>query len=370
MTHGERSAEAVRRLRVFLAQAGLPGMVATRPGTVAWVTGGMNPPIDRTAATDVLWAVVTGEGAWLVTTEVERDRIAAEYRPREAGFELLAVPWSVPGDFVRAARTVCSDAGLAADGHPGFAVDASDRLTALRMALSAADQEELRGLGADTAAALEGALRSWRPGDSDRSVQARIAAAIEERGADAPVLIVGGDDRLRRYRHPLAAGAPVHQVVMAVAVARRGGLHVAATRFATAGPPPPELAAGLRSCARIEAAVLGAARPGTTYGDLLDVLDGAYTAEGHPGAWRQHYQGGPIGYAQREFEIAPGQRDSAFSGLPVEVGHALAWNPSLPGGAKVENTYLITTDGLEQVTGGGSAVIDIEAIDHHEKERI
>ena len=55
-------------------------------------------------------------------------------------------------------------------------------------------------------------------------------------GADAPVLIVGGDDRVRRYRHPMAVGAPVRQLAMAVVVARRGGLHAAATRFAVGRP--------------------------------------------------------------------------------------------------------------------------------------
>ena len=57
---------------------------------------------------------------------------------------------------------------------------------------------------------------------------------------------------------------------------------------------------------------------------------------------RGHYQGGPIGFAQREFEIAPGQTGSRWYREPVAAGHAVAWNPSLPGGAKAEDTYLVT----------------------------
>ena len=51
--------------------------------------------------------------------------------------------------------------------------------------------------------------------------------------------------------------------------------------------------------------MLAASTAGTTYGDVLQVCDRAYAAAGHPQAWREHYQGGPIGYRQREFEIAP-----------------------------------------------------------------
>ena len=84
----------------------------------------------------------------------------------------------------------------------------------------------------------------------------------------------------------------------------------------------------------------------------LRALDDGYTREGAAGGWTGHYQGGPIGYAQREFEIAPCQDDSRWYHTRIEAGHAVAWNPSLPGGAKAEDTYLVQEDGMERVTSG------------------
>jgi hypothetical protein len=81
-------------------------------------------------------------------------------------------------------------------------------------------------------------------------------------------------------------------------------------------------------------------------------LDRWYTRAGARDAWAGHYQGGPIGYAQREFEIAPCQLGSRWAAVRIEPGHALAWNPSLPGGAKTEDTYLVHAGGLERVTTG------------------
>jgi Xaa-Pro aminopeptidase len=356
MTRSVLRAKAAReRVLRWLEATGLPGLVLTGPGPVAWLTGGLPPPVDRSAATDLVWAALSGDSATLITTEVEADRIAEEYQPGKHGFaELVAVPWYDPGAFVRAAADAAgvSASALASDGHPGFGTDCSDDLTALRLALSEAEQDDLRALGADAAAALEDSLKTWSPGERDLDIQARVAAALEARGADAPVLIVGGDDRVRRYRHPMAAGAPVHHLAMAVVVARRGGLHAAATRFASAGPLSPALRSLWDQVRRIEAATLAAGRPGRSYGDVLAALDQGYAAEGAAGGWAGHYQGGPIGYAQREFEIAPGQGGSRWPDARIEPGHAVAWNPSLPGGAKAEDTYLVHADGLERVTTG------------------
>jgi Xaa-Pro dipeptidase len=348
----ERAHSAAQRIRAWLADGtdpGSAGLVLTGPAAVAWACGGVAPPVDRTAATDLVWAVFTSGGsAALITTNVEADRIRDEYGPAAHGFaELIIVPWQDAGAFVQAAERFAGGpaARLTADGHPAFGGDASADLVALRLALSAAERDDLADLGHDAAAALQSALAAWRPGERDLDIQARCAAALESAGADAPVLIVGGDDRLERYRHPMAAGAPVRRIVMAVVVARRGGLHVAATRFAASATASQAQASLRRRVLAIEDAVLAACLPGATYGTALAALAAGYDRAGAPGGWAGHYQGGPIGFAQREFEIAPDQVTSRWYRQPVEAGHAIAWNPSLPGGAKAEDTYLITDDG-------------------------
>lgn len=320
----------------------------TGPAGVAWACGGIAPAVDRSASVDLVWAVITRSGAWLITTNVEADRIAAEYDPGAHGFgELADVPWYQPDAFVQAAADLAGvpPDRLASDGHRAFGPDVSEDLIALRLALSPAERDDLADLGADAAQALQSALACWRPGERDTDIQARCAGHLESCGADTPVLIVGGDDRLTRFRHPMAAGVQVSRLVMAVAVARRDGLHVALTRFASAAPLTSDYAGLRRRVLAIEDAVLRACVPGATYGSVLDTLARAYSANNAINGWKGHYQGGPIGFAQREFEIAPGQPGSRWLTEPVAAGHAIAWNPSLPGGAKAEDTYLVTASG-------------------------
>ena len=99
--------------------------------------------------------------------------------------------------------------------------------------------------------------------------------------------------------------------------------------------------------------MLRATRVGATYGDVLRACDDAYAEVGRPGAWREHYQGGPIAYRQREFEIAPSQRDSPWYRQRIEPGHAVAWNPSVAGGGKTEDTFLIDDRELRCLTATG-----------------
>ena len=108
--------QAAQQEWLAAADPGPAGLVLTSPAAVAWATGGVAPPVDRTAALDLVWAVITTAGAWLVTTNVEAERIRAEYDPAAHGFaELADVPWYSPGGFVTAAADL---AGALPAGWP------------------------------------------------------------------------------------------------------------------------------------------------------------------------------------------------------------------------------------------------------------
>jgi Xaa-Pro dipeptidase len=343
-------------VRDWLDRRDLPAVALTSQAAVAWLTAGLTNPIDRNNPESPLWLVVTPDRVAAVTTAVERPRLEAEAGLDEIRFSLEDVPWFDGASFVRAVEEIAG-AGrtqLASDGHSELGIDADADLTALRLRLDPAERERLSDLGRDAARAVEHAVSAWQPGERDLDVQARVAEQLERADALPVCLIVGGDDRVERFRHPLAAGAPVHSLLMAVTVAMRGGLHVAATRFARAGSLPDSAQAAFEKALEVDAAMLAASRPGATYGDAMRACEDAYARAGHAGAWQEHYQGGPIGYRQREFEIAPVQHESRWFCQPIETGHAVAWNPSVAGGGKSEDTFLVEDDGLRCVTETGA----------------
>jgi Xaa-Pro aminopeptidase len=350
-------AAKLAQVRALLDALDIRAIVLTSPGAVAWLTAGLTNRIEPGAPVSAMWVVITADDALALATNVERPRIEAEHDLAARGLQLDGVEWYAGERGLVQAACEFAGAGaasIASDGHGAFGVDADTALAGLRLALLPGERERLAELGATTAAALEHALREWRPGERDLDLQARAAARLEQAGAFGACLIVGGDERVERFRHPLAVGAPVRRLVMAVAVAERGGLHAAATRFACSGGLPDSVRSAWNASAAVEARMLAATAVGATYGDVLRACDEAYAEVGHPGAWREHYQGGPIAYRQREFEIVPGQRESAWYDRLIELGHAVAWNPSIAGGGKIEDTFLVEAGGVRCLTDSGA----------------
>ena len=363
-------AAKLAQLRERLPEIGAPAVALTTSGAVAWLTAGLTNRIEAGAMASAMWVVITSDGAIALTTNVERARIHAEHGLSERGLRLEAIDWFA-GDAGLVAAA-CEWAGspadvIASDGHAAFGIDAEDDLAALRLALAPPERERLAALGRDAASALEHALRTWQPGERDLDLQARVAGGLERTGAFGACLIVGGDDRVERFRHPLAIGAPVSRLAMAVVVAERGGLHAAATRMACADGLSDRVRDAWSAALGVEARMLEAGQVGQTYGDVMAACERAYVDAGHRGAWREHYQGGPIGYRQREFEVVPIQSHSRWFRQRIEPGHAVAWNPSVAGGGKTEDTFLIDDEGVHCMTrtgewpeiAGRTAILDI-----------
>jgi antitoxin VapB len=355
-TRRDEVATKLARLRSWLAEQQLAGLVLLGSDAIAWLTGGLTCAIERGAPTAPLRVVLTPERCVALTTNVEQPRLAAEAELDSLGIELEAAPWYDELELRRRTLALAgaSTSQLACDRDTSLGRACEEELIELRLALSRREREALAALGSDTASALEGALRAWRPGQRDFELQARVERELERRGAFAPCLIVGGDERVERYRHPLASGAVMERIVMAVAVAERGGLHVAATRFVSEGRLSEAQRRVHRDARSVEEEMLAACVPGATYGEVMLACARGYRDVGQPEAWREHYQGGPIAYRQREFELVPTQRSSRWFDTPLTLGHAVAWNPSLAGGGKVEDTYLLEQEGLRRLTDSGS----------------
>jgi antitoxin VapB len=138
--------------------------------------------------------------------------------------------------------------------------------------------------------------------------------------------------------------APLGRHALLAVTAEREGLHVSMTRLVSFGPPPEGLERLVRTTAEVDAAYLAASRPGATLGEAFVAGAEAYAAQGFPEEWRRHHQGGLTGYRGREVFAVPNEETR------IPASAALAWNPSITGGAKSEDTILVSEAGVEVVT--------------------
>ena len=342
------------RLDAYLDERDLAAVWLARPNSFSWLTGGDNV-VSREESVGVAAAGYDGEGVTVVTDNIEAGRLADEELPADVAVRTF--DWH--GSDLAAVVAATSPTPAAADfAVPGFeSVDAA----ALRQPLTGEDIENYRTLGEETARAVEEACREAESGDAERDVAGAVAGRLATAGIDPHVLLVGGAERARQYRHYTPTDAELGEYALVSVTAARDGLHASCTRT-VAFVPPDWLAERHAAAARVETTALAAtravAREHGTAGDVFAAVQDAYEAVGFPGEWRNHHQGGAAGYAGREW-IATPDLDA-----PVEMPMAYAWNPTVQG-AKSEDTVLVTDDGFEILTATGEwPTAAFEAVGH------
>jgi antitoxin VapB len=311
--------EAERKRRLALDASG-GRLVTWRPADVRWLLCGRGRPIS--APTSPYAVVLEEDRAQVWYQNNERSRIEAEERWDELGYEPVAYPWFEPH-------------GL--EQTPSV-------LDALRLELGDEERERYRSAGSAAAAAMTATIDVVRPEATELAVAGELAARLYRDGFTTPVVLVGGERRQPVHRHPLPTEAPIGRHALLAFTAERDGLYVSLTRLLCVGELPEELEQRSRVVAEVDARMLRASRPGSTLGDVIAEAQRAYAERGFADEWRLHHQGGLTGYKGREVFGVPDEPTS------IPRSAAVAWNPSLTGGAKSEDTALVSEDGVEIVT--------------------
>jgi antitoxin VapB len=333
------SAEATDKrtlAREAAAAAGYDTLVATGPATVRWLLCGRGRPVSTSSPEADYTVVLTQDEEIVLFPDIEASRVEAEERFDEIGFRSVPFPWHE------------GRAGILADllgGRPSLGgAELESRLAPLRRQLRAEELDRYRTAGRDVAAALVETIQTLAPETSELEVAADLAARVRRRGFFPPVALVAGEERQPLHRHPLPVEAVIGRHALLAVTAERQGLHVSMTRLVSFGPSPSELRDLVRKASLVDAAALAASRPGRTLGEVFARIEEAYAAHGVPGEWRRHHQGGLTGYLGREVFATPGNP------TPIPDAAAVAWNPSIAGGAKSEDTALVTEEPIEVVT--------------------
>jgi Xaa-Pro aminopeptidase len=338
--------EKLERLGRVAREAGVDGVLLATHHNIAWLTSGRHNRIDATRETGSARLLVTRDGRrFVLANAIEMPRMLEEVL---AGldYEPIEYAWIEdhdPGHAVRAARSVLKNAGaIAADWPLPDTASIEPALSRARAALTDGEVARYRALGRDAGLALGNVCRSLTPGDVEADIARSIVDAAAEFRARAVVALVGADERLRRYRHPVPTRTPWKHVVMLALCAERDGIIVSLSRVVAVGAQA-ELEARTRATATVFGRVLAETRPGKTGAQLYETLVSAYAHAGFAGEETKHHQGGAIGYRAREWVAHPRSQDV------VQERQAFAWNPTITG-TKVEDTALLNGDRLDIIT--------------------
>ena len=337
------------RLADMMSARGLGAILLTKCRNHAWLLGGSDTRIVFAQAESPVWLLVMRDGRkFLVASNMEAGRLMAEEDLGGLGWIERRYPWfagmGTPQDERRrVVDDIAGGAKLGCDGSLAGTEDVGSDLARIRFPLVPTEMRKMRWLGSRAAGAVAEVCREIRPGMRETEIAALLAAKVAKLRITPTVVLIGTDERLMSWRHLTPTEAKLKRYALVNLCAEKWGLVVAVSRLVHFGPYPLDLEARMKAVAAVDAAYLGAARPGATFGEVFARGAEAYAAAGYPEEWRNHHQGGSIGYFEREALIGPEGSEVVVEGM------CLAFNPTLPG-VKVEDTVLVGPHGPEILT--------------------
>ncbi len=328
------------RVRKLMEEKGLDGVFLKRQDDFAWLScGGRN----YVGAGDMgnCGLLVTHDGYYAITNNIEAPRMAAEENLGELGFDIKAGVWHDSGFEGKEIAALTDGGKVGKDfGEGSIAED----IKGIRMDLTEAEIDRYLSNGHDASEAMEEAAATIAKGDIEYSIAARIIKNMEDRGLEMVSCMVAADERIRSYRHPLPTGKTVENLVQIGGNFRRDGLIICMTRYVSLSPLSDALKKQYHDNQIIDGTYIAASRPGTIYSDALLAGKRMYEELGYGEEFDKHHQGGPIGYAGRDYRVG------FTTNGRIQDHQAFCWNPSITG-TKSEDTCIVTKDGVQMVTG-------------------
>jgi antitoxin VapB len=331
------------RVRAFLEQEGLDALVLGRQDNFAWMTCGGDSRVITTSEIGFAYLVLTHDRKWLVSQSMDGQRFLDEHVPGQ-GYDLVTLYWheGSPEDRVlQLTRGQKVGADVALPGARQYGSEIVD----LHYPLTDLEIKRCRWIGRTANRILAGVARALRPGVTEDEVAAQLLYEYALAGMTIDVLIVGFDDRVRRYRHPMPTDNALQRYALLHPAARRWGLHANVTRLAHIGQPTTEIRRATDAVATLGARVAATLAPGVRFADVLAEEKRTYAELGYPDEWNYHFQGGITGYT-----LADPARCLDPEARAVER-QAYDYFVTVTG-AKFEELMLLTENGVELASLG------------------
>ncbi len=331
--------EALEKIRYWLIKNQYDGLILTRRDNFTWVMQGKHNYVCTNTDTGIVSILVGKETVRIWGDNIDCKRIAEEENP--LGAEALSYPWyEKPEQYLKkliSGQRFVSDTGIADTPN------VQEELIAMRLLLTEEEMVRYRRLGAECADIVENICREAKPGQTEKEIAAQVSCACYLKGISPDCVLVGSDERILKYRHPIPTDKRIEKSLMVVLGGERDGLNSSLTRFVYFTAVPNEIWERYQKTRYIFAAMQLLMKDGLSYGAYFECIRDLYERAGYKDEWKLHHQGGPAGYGCREFIITPDCNKR------IKNGQAYAWNPSITG-AKCEDTTLLNNGRIEILT--------------------
>ncbi|MFV0364558.1 MAG: M24 family metallopeptidase [Suipraeoptans sp.] len=329
----------LNKLRRYLKSSEYDGIILGRRDNYKWITEENNNEILTSTEVGVAYLIVLEKELLLVADSSDCERMKEEQNA--LGAKCIVVPWSEgPISYI---SNYAQNKILASDTDIDGTINIQEDLITLRMTLNQMEVKRYREIGVLMACVVENVISEARPGDTEKQVATRLKAECIEEGVSPDCVLVGSDERLLKYRHPMPTDKRIEKTLMVVLGGEKYGLNISLTRIICFSEIPNDYKVKMEKVQHVFAYMQTMMKGGLSYSEYFNKVKDLYREVGYKDEWLEHHQGGPTGYACREVVVSDATKGS------IENGVAFAWNPTLQG-TKCEETTFLSDDKVEILT--------------------
>lgn len=324
------------RLRGLMKDERVDAIYIKRQDNFAWLTCGRRNYVGMGDIGNC-GLLILSDSLYAVTNNIEAPRMKTECKLEELGFDIRFGLWH---DTSFEKRTIDE---LVPSGKVLFDTADGGKIKLLRFDLTDAEIARYQEIGYDASLAMESAAMGISVGMTEFEIAGLIMKNMEEKGLELLSCMVAADERMSLYRHPLPTDKKVVKKVQIGGNFRRDGLVVCMTRYVYFEEPSDTIRKQYHDTQVIDCTYMASCLPGISFSDVLRLGQSKYKELGYAEEFPKHHQGGPIGYAGRDYRVD-------FTTPGVISGHqAFCWNPSITG-TKSEDTVICTDNGVIPVS--------------------
>ncbi len=335
------------KVHAWLCDSSFDILILGRRDNFAWVSEGNDNAVVTNIDTGVAYLVLYKNKLTndvIISDSSDAARIQDEQN--SLGLTVFEIPWYT--NLHTHIKNFCEDQSkkgmnCATDFVIPNTTCVLDLLIDLRMQLNQNEILSYKQLGQDCASIIERIAMSSKVGESEISIANRIKAECFSKNISPDCVLVGSDERIVKYRHPMPTNKQISQSLMLVLGGQRNGLNVSLTRMMYFKSIPIEIQERMHATQYIFAMSQLLMKDNRPYSDYFEELKKAYAEVNYADEWKMHHQGGPTGYGCREFIINSGTEKM------IKNNQAYAWNPTVCG-TKCEETSLLIDNKADIIT--------------------
>lgn len=314
--------EKLARVKVFLDENKLEGILLTTTTNFSWITAGIGDNhislVSEVGPASLL--IMKNGDKYVVGDNAEIPHLMDEDL-NGLNYKSLQYMWNENKklDFV---KQVATNGKIGTDIPMDGLEYIESKFARIRYKFTDSEIKKYRWLCEKSAESVAHICRTIQPGMSDKYIETMTSNALLEKGIRPTVILIGLDERITKYCHFPPVGKKLEKYAFVNVCARKWGMITSVGRYVYFGEIPKELQNAVKASAQISAKMIHNTHPGVKSNEMFEKTVQWYAEAGYPDEWKKIHSGGAIGYMDREW-VATGHDFKEVFLAP----QAFAWNP-------------------------------------------